>query len=156
MSKKELAGLESYRRFNEKTLTSKGISADMQEILQALDASIAGKQEAILRGAAFDENDLVQSCLAVGVCWGDQLVKRFNWEWVSVRLNGEDLMAVVSPDRSLVIYPMSFVAQCLEVPDTDCAILLAYNMLDAGNISGMPAKGYLSVMDGVHRLVPKR
>lgn len=65
-------------------------------------------------------------------------------------------MAVVSPDRSLIIYPLSFVAQCLEDPDTDCTILLSYNMLDAGNISGMPANGYLSVMDGVHRLVPKQ
>lgn len=68
LGKEELAGIESYRRFNEKTLQSKGISADAQAIVQALDTSIASKQQALVRGEELDDNDLEQTCLCVGVC----------------------------------------------------------------------------------------
>lgn len=41
-------------------------------------------------------------------------------------------------------------------PRADCTAMLAFNMLKAGKISGLPAQGYENLMQGVHRIVPKR
>ena len=100
--------------------------------------------------------DPVDVALGLGAVWGDQLVRRFRWEWACLQQNGQDLYGVVSPDRSLVVYPTYFIKACLDEPNADCTAMLAFNMLAAGNVGQLPAKGYENLMAGVRRIVPKR
>jgi hypothetical protein len=100
--------------------------------------------------------DAVDVALALGAVWGDQLVRQFGWEWTCLQADGQDLYAVVSPDRSLAVYPTYFIKACLDEPNADCTAMLAFNMLEAGNVGGLPAGGYENLMAGVRRIIPKR
>ena len=100
--------------------------------------------------------DSVDVALGLGAVWGDQLVRRFGWEWVCVRHEEQDLYGVVSPDRSVAVYPTYFVKACLDNPQADCTAMLAFNMIEAGNVSGLPPDGYENLMMGVRRIIPKR
>ena len=95
--------------------------------------------------------------LGLGFLWGNQLVRRFGWVWTCLQSPGQgEAYSVVSVDRSVAVHPTHFVKACLEDPRADCTIMLAYNMLAAGKVSGMPAQGYENLMWGVRRIVPKR
>lgn len=101
-------------------------------------------------------NPLANSLL-LGYLWGNQLVRQFGWVWVCLQEERQgEAHSVVTVDRSLVIHPTRFIKACLEDPRADCTIMLAYNMMLAGEMSGMPANGYENVMWGVRRIVPKR
>ena len=94
--------------------------------------------------------------LGLGFLWGNQLVRRFGWVWTRIQDNGQETFAVVSPDRAIAVYPTQFLRVCLDDPRVDCTIMLAFNMLAAGKVSGVPARSYENLMGGVHRIVPKR
>ncbi len=95
--------------------------------------------------------------LGLGFLWGNQLVRRFGWVWTCLHEQGQgEAYSVVTVDRSIAVHPTHFVRACLDDPRADCTIMLAYNMLVAGKISGMPAQGYENLMWGVRRIVPKR
>ncbi len=100
--------------------------------------------------------DSVDVALGLGAVWGDQMVHRFGWEWVCIQNEGQDSYGVVSPDRSVAVYPAYFLKACLDNPQADCTAMLAFNMLAAGNVSGLPAGGYENLMMGVRRIIPKR
>lgn len=101
------------------------------------------------------EPDAADVALEVGAVWGEQFIRRFDWQWLSVRHAKGDDLAVASPDRSLVVYPARFVRACLREPDIDCTAMLAFNMLAAGNISAMSAGRFQDLMLGVRRVIPK-
>jgi len=96
------------------------------------------------------------TALGLGFVWGDQLARRFGWEWTCVQEGGAEAYAVAPPDRALIIYPTHFLKACLADPRADCTVMLAFNMLADGQMAGMPARGYENVMAGVRRVVPKR
>jgi hypothetical protein len=98
----------------------------------------------------------IEVALGLGSVWGNQLVRRFGWEWVCLQQDGQDLYAVVSQDRSIAVYPTYFIKACLDDPRVDCTVMLAFNMLVAGNVAGLPPQGYENLMQGVHRIIPKR
>ena len=98
----------------------------------------------------------IDAALALGTVWGDQLVGKFNWQWTCVNDGTGDYYCVAAPDRSLVAYPTYFVRECLEDPEVDCKLMLAFNMLSAGKIPPQPAHGFANLLDGVHRIVPGR
>lgn len=98
---------------------------------------------------------VIDASLALGTVWGDQVVSKFSWQWTCVREDGVDYYCVASPNRSLVAYPTYFVKQCLEDPQVDCRLMLAFNMLGAGKIPEQPANAYANLLDGVHRIVPR-
>lgn len=100
--------------------------------------------------------DTVDMALGLGAVWGNQLVRQFGWEWTCTQQNGQDLYAVVSPDRAVAVYPTYFIKACLDDLRVDCTAMLAFNMLVAGKVSGLPAYGYENLMQGVRRIVPKR
>lgn len=100
--------------------------------------------------------DPVDVALSLGIIWGDQLVRQFGWEWTCLQTDGQDLYAVVSPDRSLAVYPTYFIKACLDDPYADCTAMLAFNMLEAGNVGELPAGEYENLMAGVRRIIPKR
>jgi hypothetical protein len=95
---------------------------------------------------------------ALGSLWGQQLVRKFGWDWkmVTFHEHGDSTApGVLSPDRSLAIYPIHFVIGCLKDPTVDATILLSYNMLKAGDTGKVKAGEYFNYMDGVHRIVPR-
>jgi hypothetical protein len=95
---------------------------------------------------------------AFGSLWGQQLVRKFGWEWklVTFHEHGDSTApGVLSPDRSLAIYPIHFVIGCLQDSTVDCTILLSYNMLKAGDTGAVEPASYFNYMDGVHRIVPR-
>lgn len=94
--------------------------------------------------------------LPLGSLWGQQLVRRFGWEWSSVTFHEHDdskAVGVFSKDRSLAVYPFHFIFGCLE-NQAPVTILLSFNMLEAGAIPAQGAKEYINLMDGVHHIVP--
>ena len=94
--------------------------------------------------------------LIFGSLWGEQLVKQFSWEWAKVNFSdGSVAFGVVSPDRSLVIYPLDFMLGCMQDPGVDVAVALSFNMLVAGSLPKMKRRSYTNVMEGVHRIVPR-
>lgn len=101
-----------------------------------------------------DDED--EARFSLGSVWGAQLVNQFGWEWTNVDF-GDDgsAVGVVSPDRSLAIYPFDFMGECFDDPECDPTILLSFNMLLEGNIPKMKKKSYTNVMDGVHRVIPR-
>lgn len=97
------------------------------------------------------------TALGLGYVWGNQMVRQLGWVWTRLNKEGQgEAYSVVTADRSIAIHPTHFVKACLEDPHADCTIMLAYNMLVAGKVSGMPANGYENLMGGVRRIVPKR
>lgn len=98
--------------------------------------------------------------LIIGSLWGEAIVSRFKWQWAMVNFhdhNNAVAPAVLSPDRSLAIYPLHFLLGCFNDPHVDVTILLSYNMLKAGSLDGMKLKpgSYYNLMDSVHRIVPR-
>jgi hypothetical protein len=92
-----------------------------------------------------------------GALWGEQLVNALGWQWTNVEHGqGEPVVAVAAPDRSLVIYPFHFLASRLGDKGLDVTVALAFNMLVDGAIPPMPPGGYVDVMEGVRRMVPRR
>ncbi len=97
----------------------------------------------------------IERALGLGIVWGNQLVRRFGWEWVCVVDQGDDRYGVVSQDRSLVVYPTYFIKTCLDHPHVDCTAMLVFNMIAANNIPEQPSGSYRNVMEGVCRIVPR-
>ena len=63
---------------------------------------------------------------------------------------------MVSPDRAIAVYPTYFIKAFLDDPRMDCTAMLAFNMLAAGKVSGLPPHGYENLIYGVVRIIPKR
>ena len=96
--------------------------------------------------------------LTLGSLWGEQLVKNLQWEWTGVIFHehgDSHAVGVVSPTRSLAIYPFHFIHGCLE-NDATVTIMLSYNMLtENSGIPNFPAGSFENVMDGVHHIIPR-
>jgi len=94
----------------------------------------------------------------LGSLWGDQLVKRFAWLWVMIApADGVTpaMPAVVPPDRSLAVFPVQFVAFCIQNPKADCTIALAFKLIEQRKIGKLKPRQYLRLMDGVKRVAPR-
>ena len=95
--------------------------------------------------------------LILGSLWAEQLVKTLNWEWVMVVFHEHghsEAVAVVSPNREMMICPFHFVFGCM-ANHAPVTIALSYNMLvDGSGIPSLPPNSYENVMDKVHHIVP--
>ena len=70
---------------------------------------------------------------SLGCMWGQQLVKQFDWEWAMVTYHeqeGARAPGVVSPDRSLMLCPIHFLAGCLEGATPGADIAGSYRRLE--------------------------
>jgi hypothetical protein len=95
----------------------------------------------------------------LGSLWGEAVVAAFGWAWVQVVFNRHPdtvATAVVSPDRSLALFPIHFILGCLDDPAVDCTMALSFERLAAGQLDGFTPGGYANVMDVVHRAAPRR
>lgn len=102
-----------------------------------------------------DQEDLLNLALGLGVLWGMQLVRQLGWVWTCVALDDAEFYAVVSPTRSLIVYPQYFIRQCLDDPQLDCTVLLSFSMLADNKVPPLPDNGFENLMLGVFRVAPK-
>src|SRR6185436_1005296 len=87
--------------------------------------------------------------------WAEQIVADFGWQWTQIWFDEKTwTYAIVSPDRSMVIYPYTFVDDCLS-GNVEVTIELCFNMLDGGRIANLPPNGYENIMAGVRHIVPR-
>ena len=130
-------------------------SADPTQVAEAVD-KFAHRWQKGKRPSTELVEDTEQARLIFGSLWGEQLVKQFGWAWRQVNFSdGSVAFGVVSPDRSLVIYPLDFMLGCMQDPGVDVAVALSFNMLVAGSLPKMKRRSYTNVMEGVHRIVPR-
>lgn len=102
--------------------------------------------------------DAEDAPFALGTLWGQQLVRAFGWHWAMITFHehsDSEAPGVIAPDRSLAVYPIHFVQGCLANRGVDVTIALAYNMLKAGKVKGLPPNKYQNLMEGVRRIVPR-
>lgn len=131
-------------------------ASDPQAVVEAIDAFVYEWQKG--QRPPPDILDPEDAPFVLGSLWGEQLVKRFGWEWAMMVFHehgDSSAPGVVSPDRSLAVYPIHFLIGCLQNPDVDATLALSYNLLDAGKIGKMDPGQYFNLMDGVHRIVPR-
>ena len=152
----ETREISMFAKDGKKTIKLGFLTTDPAKIVAAIDAHIDASQQAALAGSpALSEENCTFLSLQLGCLWGQQLVKAFDWEWTCLMENGDELYAVASKDRALLILPTYFTRDCLEQPGIDCTALLAYNMLAAQKFAQVPANSYLNVLDNVVRIVPR-
>jgi hypothetical protein len=130
-------------------------SADPPAVVKAIDAFAYRWQKGDRPPSeVVEDTDLAR--LIFGSLWGEQLVKQFAWEWVQVNFgDGSFAYGVVSPDRSLAVYPLEFMLGCMQDANVDVTVALAFNMLVAGSVPRMRRRSYTNVMEGVHRIIPR-
>jgi hypothetical protein len=93
--------------------------------------------------------------LLLGALWGAQMSRQFQWYWADVVIDDEfNEVAMISPNREMIIFPFSFTAACIE-KQCICTILLAFNMLLAKDGMGEISPGtYENIMLNIHHIVP--
>ncbi|HEX9047972.1 MAG TPA: hypothetical protein VF988_13190 [Verrucomicrobiae bacterium] len=131
-------------------------STEPKTAIEALDAFVYAWQQGARPPAETLSAD--DAPLILGSLWGELLVASFGWEWAHVIFHDHDdstAPAVLSPDRSLAVYPIHFLIGCLRDPGVDATIALAFNFMDAGKVPEVEPKEYMNLMDGVHRIVPR-
>lgn len=127
------------------------------EIVERIDELVDQEQQqpGRLQGQ-FPDEDL---SVLLGVAWGEQVVNVFNWSWKQITLDDSEteatVLAVVSPDRSLVLYPIDYVREFLGTPGIDCTIALGFDMLLEKSHPDFKAGELVDFMSGVHRVVPR-
>jgi hypothetical protein len=146
----EAQEISMFAKDGKKTVKLGFLTTDPAKIVAAIDGYIDSTQQAVLAGSLeLSEENCAFLSLQLGCLWGQQLAKSFGWEWTCLTENGEELYAVASENRSLLILPTYFTRDCLEQPSVDCTAMLAYNMLVAQKFSHVPANSYLNVLDNV-------
>ena len=133
------------------------LTKSTDEIIAGIDELVCSGQKDIESLRKQYDNELIEGVL--GALWGDQLVRTFGWKWIWIEFRNSKVhfheLGVVSPDESLVIYPVSYVMACFDDPELDCTIELSYNMLTEGTIPKFEPGTLENVMDGVTRLIPR-
>jgi hypothetical protein len=96
-----------------------------------------------------EEKDLVLGCL-----WGAQMVREFGWSWADIRSGSALDVAVVSPASDMVIYPFTFVDECIRKIRI-CTVELSFNMLrERKGETIFQQGGYEDVMAHIRHIVP--
>jgi hypothetical protein len=121
------------------------------DIVRKIDATIVemvfGRPTSIPKEE--EEPDLLLGCL-----WGAQMVREFGWAWADMQFPDGVDVAVVSPERDIAIYPLTFVAECLAKRRV-CTVELSFNMLSGRRAEMVfPPKSYEDLMMHVMHIIP--
>ena len=133
-----------------------GKAADPKAVVEAIDAFVYSWQKG--KRPPKKKLDPEDAPFIFGSLWGEQLAKRFGWQWAMVTFHDEGdaaAPAVLAPDRSLAVYPIDFLTACFEDADVDPTVALSFNMMEAGSVGKLKPKGYVNLMQGVQRIVPR-
>jgi hypothetical protein len=93
----------------------------------------------------------------LGFTWGEQIVAAHGWQWVNLTFhehNDWQTIAVVSTDRLLMILPFAFIYECLD-RGADVTIGMSIRAIGSDVVPTLPPGGYLDLMHGLRRVVPK-
>jgi len=129
--------------------------AEPAKIVNAID-DVTRRWQTGYRPAIEDADDPVNAAWIFGSLWGQQIVRQFGWGWAKLTwLDSDNAVAfgVVSPDRSLVVYPMNFVEAFMRDANMDVTVMLSFNMLLANASPAMPPRSYTNMMNYVQRVV---
>lgn len=93
--------------------------------------------------------------LLLGALWGAQMARQFNWYWADVEIDDQyNEVAMISPNKNMVIFPFSFSRACIE-KQCICTILLAFNMLlENDKTSEFEAGSYENIMLDIYHIIP--
>lgn len=87
--------------------------------------------------------------------WAEQVVADFGWQWVQMWFDEQTwTFAIVAADRSMIIFPFTFVDDCI-AGNVDVTIELSFNMLDGGRLGQLPPNTYQDIMAGIRHIVPR-
>jgi hypothetical protein len=156
-----LEQLEDAREMGRANLGLDRYGPDASALVSALDRFVDRwqQEEVAPTGELYGDEkpDIDDVALAVGINWGDQIVRELGWEWTSLSESGQPgLFCVVSPDRAYVIYPLHFVKQLLTDPEEDNTLLLIFNMACEAQLPPSAPNTYLPLTDGrIRHSVPK-
>ena len=151
-----LSSLQGCANEGRELLGLSGKTAEPKAVVEAIDAFVYAWQKG--KRPPKKKLDPEDAPFIFGSLWGEQLAKRFGWQWAMVTFHdhGDSVApAVLTPDRSLAVYPIHFLMGCFQDAGVDATVALSYNMLEAGSIGKLKPKGYVNLMDGVHRIVPR-
>jgi hypothetical protein len=82
----------------------------------------------------------------LGCLWGWQLCKTLGWEWVWVEVEADkEELAVVSPDRAYLVYPISLLLKNLEKSGGHNNTAACYNSLVNGQLPPSSPGKYLVI-----------
>ncbi len=151
-----LSSLQGCANEGRELLGLAGKAAEPKTVVEAIDAFVYAWQKG--KRPPKKKLDPEDAPFVFGSLWGEQLAKRFGWQWAMVTFHdhGDSVApAVLTPDRSLAVYPIHFLMGCFQDAGVDATVALSYNMLEAGSIGKLKPKGYVNLMEGVHRVVPR-
>jgi hypothetical protein len=125
------------------------------DIVMAVDECVYQHQKG--QPHPFTSRDDGRSALAS--VWGQQLVRALGWHWAGIVHpefeEGDFAIALLSENRSLLIYPVDFIEVCWRTK-RDVTIALAFNMLVKGDeFSSEPPNSFCDVMAEVRRIIPR-
>jgi hypothetical protein len=104
----------------------------VKKIMQYVD------QERPLETDTLDDRALDFGCL-----WAQQVLRVASWTWAELqKSDGSASYGIVSPDRAIVIFPVSYIRELLADEGQDNTILLLFNMLRSGNVPGCEPGAY--------------
>jgi hypothetical protein len=104
--------------------------------------------------ASLEREDLIG---ILGFSWGEQIVAVHGWQWVNMVFHEYDdweTIAVVSPDRSLMILPFAFIYECLD-DGADVTIGASLRVIGSDAVPTFPPNSYTNLMHGLRRIVPR-
>jgi hypothetical protein len=149
-----------FKRYAAAGLKMLGLQGNTEpvELVAAVDSFVDAQQrkpKGFVSKFLNQKQNNTESALALGIVWGNQVVREFGWEWICVTSDGHEYYVVAPADRSLAIYATYFIKECLDFPTADCTAMLSFNMMLAKSFPPQPAGSYTSVMPAVRRLIPK-
>lgn len=132
-------------------------SASASDIVEAIDDYIDIIQSELV---SHQDDQKIQAYLKeafdLAILWGSQLVIQFDWQWKYLSIGKHaKILTVMNPDCSQMIYPVHFVFECVQDPELDCTIKLAFSMLLEGEFSDIEDRAFENIMEMVFRVVPK-
>jgi hypothetical protein len=132
------------------------------EIVEVIDRVVDEMQSSARKVGAFRVN--MEEVRMLGSLWGEQLIAQFGWGWVQADIELvierkrkiTKTLAVVHPDRTMLIYPFQSLSEFLHNPESDCTIALAFDMLLHGKHPKFKPGELVDFISGVQRIVPRR
>ena len=92
----------------------------------------------------------------LGTLWGEQIGRTYGWEWERIWLEeheGDFVYAIVSPNRSMMVYPFQYIISCVESGRT-VAVSQVYRSLGANKrLQELPAGSYTDILSNLAFLV---
>lgn len=130
LDRDEISELTSYERQAHSLLPADFIDVEPKEVVGAIKIAIQ-----TLRARKMTHDEVTDVAFALGYLYGEQLRKKFGWNWRYVTQdNGFESYGVISADKAFVCFSIKSVYELLLDPQKDNASLLLFNMIDGGNI----------------------